>query len=87
MPVNFIIPDSGPFRSLYSRFRSDRRFARDVRNGGVPVVLDMDRPVLYVRAHGNTLWADEDTLYNGWMYGMTGKDYIRVFHKKRGHHP
>lgn len=76
-PQNFIIPDSGPFRPLYSLYRSNRRFARMARSGGVLVVLDKNKPVLYVRAHRNILWADECTLYDQRLCGVLGKEYLR----------
>ena len=79
-PQNFIIPDSGQFRYLYSLYRSNRRFARMARSGGVLVVLDKNRPVLYVHAHSNILWADESTLYNQRLGRVLGKEYLSSWH-------
>lgn len=80
-PINWFIPDSGPFRRIYKWFRNDRGFANRVRHGGEIVVLTMKDPIINVKVakDGKTLFSDEEDLYTEWLYGCTGKEFFRIF--------
>lgn len=82
--INWLIPDSGPFRCIYEWFRNDRGFANRVRNGGTTVVLTMKDPIIRVKVakDGKTLFSDEEALYTEWLYGCTGKEFLRIFGPK-----
>lgn len=83
-PINFVLPDSGPFRFIHEQFRNNKRFADEVRNGGAIVVLSMTKPIIKVKvaADGKTLFADEQGLYEDWLYCCPGKEYLRAFGPK-----
>jgi hypothetical protein len=77
--VGFDLPYEGPYRQLYDLFRSDKKFASAVRNGGATVVIQKDMPIIRVKVHsdGHTLWADQLSLYKEWLLGCTGNEYLK----------
>jgi len=82
--IDYVLPDSGPYRFIHEQFRNNKRFAEDVRNGGAMVVLSMAKPIIKVKVakDGKTLYADEKGLYFDWLYHCTGKEYLRTFKPK-----
>lgn len=74
-PINFVLPDSGPFRFIHEQFRNNKRFAEEVRNGGAIFVLSMTKPIIKVKVakDGKTLFADEQGLYEDWLYCCPGQ--------------
>lgn len=82
-PINFVLLDSGPFRFIHEQFRNNKRFAEEVRNGGAIFVLSMTKPIIKVKVakDGKTLFADEQGLYEDWLYCCPGKDYLKTFER------
>lgn len=82
--IDYVLPDSGPYRFIHDQFCNNKRFANDVRNGGVIVVLSMTKPIIKVKVapDGKTLFADEHGLYEDWLYGCPGKEYLKAFKTK-----
>lgn len=82
--IDYVLPDSGPYRFIHDQFCKNKRFANDVRNGGVIVVLSMTKPIIKVKVapDGKTLFADEQGLYEDWLYGCPGKEYLKTFKTK-----
>lgn len=77
--VGYDLPDEGPYRQIYERFRSDKKFASVVREGGATIVIRQNMPIIRVKVHsdGHTLWADQHSLYKEWLLGCTGNEYLK----------
>ena len=84
--TNYNIPNEGEFSMIYKRFQCSKKFAEAVRNGGAIVILDKNKPILCVklRRDRKTLYCDNGKLFNEWLYGIIGKEYLKAFCTKKG---